>query len=385
MSWQDELRRLDAELANGTITQHQHRKMRDELLAAASGNVAPASVSSSRPAEAAPQWQSANPAHAGAGQVTWPEAQPQTEPPQDPQPDHGQRQSALASEEAPTQSISAQLLSTHRTTSAPSPADERATDSMRFPSIEDAPTIVTHPVAPPGRPLPTMGPPPMHAGQLPPQHLPFDPAPRLQAPPKRKPTWLFVTFGIIVVVALVAAGVWFLRDPGGSTTAAPSPSAAGSPEAVDARLPTLPGTPSPNNGTLTIDQGIDLKLYSREEGQLMKTNGATQVIFRGSSQGPQGYLVLAVPTGSPTSAAAITRGLYEHALTAGLQTIPSGSTDAKAVTGNNSAGQMSGTWYTSGNYAVAIWVSQGLEGDPAAMSARLAQTRTSLATALPPS
>ncbi|MFD4251796.1 hypothetical protein ACFWQL_18850 [Amycolatopsis thermoflava] len=606
MSWQDELRRLDAELANGTITQHQHRKMRDELLAAASGNVAPASVASPRGrVDGAPQWQSANPAgpgfapqpgeapwaqapqgwaHEGAPQGAvpggavpqgavpgaavpqgfapqgWPQGQvppgeyahqpvggvpqgpgvpgqppvgqppvgqppsqpqagvqpqvgqPQVGQPQDvygqvqtgatgqtpagqpqagpgqveagqvgqvqggqaepgaqPQPEAGQPQagqgqphsdqpqagqqqgsqpesgtpqgsqpqsqqhggqlggqpqsqpqadqppagqqqggqaqshpqagqpqagqsqqqggeapvgSALATEEGPTQSISAQLLATKKPTSAPSPADERATDSMRFPSIEDAPTVVTNPVPPPARPLPSMTPPPPLHG--PGQQLPFDAAPVLQAPPKRKPTWLFITLGVVVVVAMVAAGVWFLRDNTTTTTAGPTTSAVNSPEAVEARLPTLPGTPSTNNGTLTVEQGIDLKLYSREEGQLFRDNGANQVIFRGSSQGPQGYLVLVIPASSPTAAASITRGLYEHSLTAGLQTVPSGSTDAKAVTGSNSAGQMSGTWYTSGSYAVAIWVSQGLDGDPNSLTERLAQTKTSLATALPP-
>ncbi|WP_205413184.1 hypothetical protein [Amycolatopsis ruanii] len=502
MSWQDELRRLDAELANGTITQHQHRKMRDELLAAASGNVAPASVASPRGrVDGAPQWQSANPAAPGftpqPGQAPWPPHDPhgvvpphwgQGHPPQgqqgqitqpvgvDGQPQNGQPQGghspadtghgqvppgpaqggqpqagqspadaglgqvpagqvqqpgavqgqqpqpgqpeqrqqpqpgqsqqgqqpqpgqpqpgeepgqqpqlgALATEEGPTQSISAQLLATDKPTSAPSPADERATDSMRFPSIEDAPTVITNPVPPPARALPSMAPPPpLHAPRQ--QPMPFDPAPRLQAPPKRKPTWLFITLGVVVVIAMVAAGVWFLRDQNTTaTTTASANSAASSPEAVEARLPTLPGTPSSNNGTLTVDQGIDLKLYSREEGQLFKDNGAGQVIFRGSAQGPQGYLVLVVPAGSPAAAATITRGLYEHSLSAGLQTVPSGSTDAKAVTGSNSAGQMSGTWYTSGSYAVAIWVSQGLDGDPAALAERLAQTKTSLATALPP-
>ncbi|MEV5296583.1 hypothetical protein [Amycolatopsis methanolica] len=588
MSWQDELRRLDAELANGTITQHQHRKMRDELLAAASGNVAPASVASPRGrVDGAPQWQSANPAGPGfapqPGEAPWAQApqgwpqegapqgavpggavpqgfapqgwpqgqvppgeyahqpvggvpqgpgvpgqppvgQPQSQPqagvqpqvgqpqfgqPQDvygqvqtgatgqtpagqpqagrgqveagqvgqvqggqaepgaqPQPEAGQPQagqgqphsdqpqagqqqgsqpesgtpqgsqpqsqqhggqlggqpqsqpqagqppagqqqggqaqshpqagqsqqqgeqapevgSALATEEGPTQSISAQLLATKKPTSAPSPADERATDSMRFPSIEDAPTVVTNPVPPPARPLPSMTPPPPLHG--PGQQLPFDAAPVLQAPPKRKPTWLFITLGVVVVFAMVAAGVWFLRGNNATTTTAgPTTSAVSSPEAVEARLPTLPGTPSTNNGTLTVEQGIDLKLYSREEGQLFKDNGAGQVIFRGSSQGPQGYLVLVVPASSPAAAASITRGLYEHSLTAGLQTVPSGSTDAKAVTGSNSAGQMSGTWYTSGSYAVAIWVSQGLDGDPNSLTERLAQTKTSLATALPP-
>ncbi|NIH86171.1 hypothetical protein [Amycolatopsis granulosa] len=411
MSWQDELRRLDADLANGTITQHEHRKMRDELLAAASG------IGASAPVQ--PRWQSANPANPGFAQQPgqWPAQPPQSQPagPQagQGQPDaghvpptgpprndasapdqaqlsaleieEGPTQSALANEEGPTQSISAHLLATSKPTSAPSPADERPTDSVHFPSIEDAPTVITNPVPPPSRPLPTMAPPPLHPGPYPQHYPPFDPVPRLQAPRKRRSAWLFVTLGVILVTALVVGGIWFLGGgSNGATTTAQPPTSVVAPQSVEARLPALPGTPSPNNGTLTVDQGIDLKLFSREEGRLMKDNGVTQLIFRGSSQGPQGYLVLVMPAGSATGAASITRGLYDHALTAGLQNVPSGSTDAKAVTGRNSAGQMSGTWYTSGTYAVAIWVSQGLDGDPAALSERLAQTKSSLVNALPP-
>jgi len=46
MGWQEELRRLDVELANGRITHENHRKQRDELLAAASAGVDPSPVAS---------------------------------------------------------------------------------------------------------------------------------------------------------------------------------------------------------------------------------------------------------------------------------------------------------------------------------------------------
>src|SRR5690606_20443161 len=38
MSWQEELRRLDAQLAAGVITRDQHTRRRDEILAEASGD-----------------------------------------------------------------------------------------------------------------------------------------------------------------------------------------------------------------------------------------------------------------------------------------------------------------------------------------------------------
>ena len=65
MSWQEELRRLDAELAGGRITRHEHRKQRDELLAAASGGAAPSPVAAPLvPVGTQPgvsRWQSSNP------------------------------------------------------------------------------------------------------------------------------------------------------------------------------------------------------------------------------------------------------------------------------------------------------------------------------------
>src|SRR5689334_1438882 len=61
MSWQEELRRLDAELAEGRIEPADHRKQRDELLAQASGSTVPSPVPSPlrRPGDT---WRSANPA-----------------------------------------------------------------------------------------------------------------------------------------------------------------------------------------------------------------------------------------------------------------------------------------------------------------------------------
>ena len=74
MSWQDDLRRLDADLAAGRIEPAAHRKQRDELLAQASGSTVPSPVPSPlrRPATA---WHSTNPA-------AQPPVDPRTAPPQ---------------------------------------------------------------------------------------------------------------------------------------------------------------------------------------------------------------------------------------------------------------------------------------------------------------
>src|SRR5690349_10803482 len=95
MNWQEELRRLDAELAAGTITRHEHRKQRDELLAAVSGGgitspvAAPLGQAGVHPGPSG--WQSANPGRSAGPPPNTPEPaaprQPEPEPPRpDPKP-----------------------------------------------------------------------------------------------------------------------------------------------------------------------------------------------------------------------------------------------------------------------------------------------------------
>jgi hypothetical protein len=338
MSWQDELRRLDAELATGKISLHQHRKQRDELLAAASGGFAPSPVASPL---SAPQW------------------------PTDPPP------------EAPP-NVSAALLASDRPTSAPSPADERPTDSIRYPSFEDAPTVITRPVSPGAMP-----------GLMPPQRRPNLPEPpdRGMRPARRVPTWLFLSLGVLLVLALVIGGSWWLGDHGNSQTVAPTPIApspaptapAGPP--LEAQLPTLPGVPDVNNSTVSVEKGVQLGLYPQQAADTFTRNGVKDVVYRGSVQGNDVYFVLAIQTGDPNKAKAVVDYLHSSSLSGGFAAMANNSA---AVTGTNGGRLMNGTWYASDGVAVAIWVSQPASAhQPTRLSQHLDQTESAVQKTLP--
>lgn len=347
MSWQEELRRLDVELANGKISLHEHRKQREELLAAASGRLTPSPV-------AAPlaTVESVNPVY-------------QPEPPSAP-------------------SASAALLASDRPTTAPSPADERPTERMPYPRITEAPTIVTMAVGP----LPGLTPPPGRAPGVPP--LPTVAVRK----PRRKPTWLFVTLGVALVLAMIIGATYFLNAREGTTTTATSSSSA--PVAVapgdalgmaEAKVPTLPGAANPNNATMPIDKAVELQVITQAAGDLMKTSGATQLIFRGSNDpanSPNGDLLLVVPASSTAAAAQLATGLREEMTNNGFTMSPLGQAESDlAFTGSSPGGRVMALWYTSGTLAIGLGVSEPLTGDPTRLRTRLEEVRTQVTSALP--
>ncbi|HVV13491.1 hypothetical protein [Amycolatopsis sp.] len=364
MSWQDELRRLDTELASGKITLHQHRKQRDELLAAASGSGTASPV-------AAPlgqsQWQTVGPAQ----QWQAPAPEQQWEPPApEPQPE-------------PAMSPSESLLHTDRPTSAPSPADYRPTDSMPYPPIHEAPTVIT-PVVRTG-PLPGLTPPPVQPPAVP--SLPTRP----MRPARRRYTWLFVTLGVLVVLAMILGATYFLGARGDNTAAQPSSSPTVAPQdaagAAEARLPTLPGAANPNNSTMSLDKAVQLQLVSQNDAALMKAGGADELVYRASSDpagSPNGNMVLAVPARSAAEAAKLVATLRKNLTGNGFVPEPLGPTEAEvAYTGSNATGRVSALWYTSGSLAIGIGVSQPSSSDPAQLRTRLEQIRTQVTGALP--
>lgn len=309
MSWQDELRRLDAELASGKISLHQHRKQRDELLATVSGGFRP--------------------------------APPPTQPPT----------------ELPTQ-----------------------------PPAQQA-QLVTHAVLP-DAPLPGLAPAPHHAGHVPP--LPTTPV----RPSRRGPTWLFVSLGLFLVLAMIVGATWFLgaggttdetSDGRANTTTAPgagntAPRTGATAVPMDNRMPALPGTPDVNNSTVSVAKGVELGLYPAQAADTFLRNGVQQVVYRGSSQGDDNYFVLALQAGDPAKAKVIVDYLYRGALSGGFTPVPS---VPSTVTGAKSARAMRGTWYSSGDTAVVAWVSQP-EGLPASrLTQHLDETVTALRQALP--
>jgi hypothetical protein len=353
MSWQDELRRLDVKLAAGEISLREHRKQREELLAAVSGGFVPSPVAaplaSAKPVEpAAPAWPTAPPPEASAP------------------------------------SRSAALLATDRPTSAPSPADERPTDSIRHPTIHEAPTVIT-PAIGPGT-LPGLTPPPP-----PRQGVPALPT-RPQRPDRRKPTWLFLALGVLVVLALVIGATWFLGGhDDGTTSGAPTQplSPAETAEFAEAKLPTLPGAANPNNSTMSIDKALDLELVTSADADVMRASGAQEVIYRAASDpanSPNGTMLLVVPTPAAPAAGKLATGLRTNLIGTGFVPTALGPADADTMyTGSNPQGRVGALWYSSGSLAVGMGVSQPLSGDPGLLRTRLEQIRAQVTAAFPAS
>ncbi|WP_020668969.1 hypothetical protein [Amycolatopsis nigrescens] len=385
MGWQDELRRLDIELANGTITQHQHRKMRDELLAAASGGGTPSPVASplqrkneNQPAKPAKSnWQSAAPVRPSPVQqaVAAQQAAPATERAEQAEP-------AKATSAAPKQTASAALLATSRPTTAPSPADERATERMPYPRL-DGPTVVRPAVRPPAPPVRQQ---PLPSATTPLNFPPADdPAPSQRD--RRKPTWLFLGLGVLLVLAMILGATWWLgsdrdENPGSSPSAAPPPAVSQDPPAaaLEERLPALPGIANKDNSTVAISKGVELGLYPNASARTFTEHGASQVIYRASSDGPSAYFVLVIPTKSPDSAKAVVDSMRTLSLASGF-TRSAG--DQNTMTGAINDRRMDGTWYPSGEYAVNVWVSQPTKADKNALAPRLEQTLAAFRAVLP--
>lgn len=368
MSWQEDLRRLDADLANGKISLHDHRRQREELLAAVSGGFAPSPV--------------ASPRSKATTEPVWPRENPDAEPPKQEVAAAPRVAETPAPQAKPEQSRSAALLATDRPTTAPSPLDERATESMRYPQVQNARTTISPP-APPGG-LPGLVPPvPHHAGTLPPVTGVAE-----ERHPGGRPTWLFLALGVLIVLALIVGGVWWFGSRGTSVAtapAAPSPatsSAAPTTQPVDQRLPALPGVADPNNSTVSVDKGVELGLYPAQAAEVYKQNGVSEVVYRGASQSDEQYFLLVIHAADAKKAGVVADYMRSGALSSGFKPL---AADTTVASGTQSGRVMNGTWYSSGDEAVVLWVSQPAATAKApTLKQHLDQVRAAVAAVLPP-
>lgn len=350
MSWQEDLRRLDADLAAGRIEPAAHRKQRDELLAQASGSTVPSPVPSPlrRPATA---WHSANPA-AAPPPVAQPPVDPRTAPPQRmespagwhkrPQPPPPWQRTNSAAQKTLSQHGVVPPVPDHLTT-APSPADITPTRYMKVEGPAPDPISRFPPL---GRPVHHR---PDETEEVPGKHRSGD---------GRRPTWLFLGLGVLVVLAMVVGvTAWLGSGDDAPPQSAPAPvtsSASGiKPDPLEDRLPKLPGEANPNNSTLTIAKAQELKLIPAPTAELFTSNGAKEMLFRGSSDGEVNYLALVIPTGSAQNAQTVVETLYQQALTSGMRPV---GADVRTISGKFEKQFLNTSWYGSGNNAVVIGV-----------------------------
>jgi hypothetical protein len=268
---------------------------------------------------------------------------------------------------------SAALLSTDRPTTAPSPADYRRTDVMPHPSQVRPPVRQQSHVAAP--PLVPARPQPMGTSPV------GNPATRT-APPGRKPMWLFASLGMLVVLAAIIGGAWWLSTTSGDSqnVAQPQPTSP-TDVALEDRLPTLPGTPNPNNSTMALSKGPEFNLFPSEAIPVFRQHGASEVVFRGSHDDEgNAYFVLAIPAADHSGASAVASYLLEGGLTGGFTQLPD---RPSVVSGVKDGRRMQGTWYASEEVAITLWVSQPETAESAALNQNFDQALNSLQKALP--
>ncbi|KDN16801.1 hypothetical protein [Amycolatopsis rifamycinica] len=373
MSWQDDLRRLDADLAAGRIEPAAHRKQRDELLAQASGSTVASPVPSPlrRPATA---WQSKNPAAPGAvppQRQETPSSPPNYQPP--PRPPVHPPAPAPPWKRTGT---GVPAVADHLTT-APSPADITPTRYLRVEGpLPDRPQLSRFPPTHPGGEPVAPGPAPQ---------VPDEPGKHRwdeSAGGRRRPAWLFVALGVFVVLAMIAGVTMWLGSGSDQATPATAPSSA--PEAVrtpplDERVPQMPGKQNPNNSTMSIAKGLELGLYPASTADLLNANGASKVIYRGAADGGVSYLVLVVPTSSPANAQAVVEKLYQDALAGGFRSVQSA---LRTVSGRDGDTFLNTTWYGSGSNVVSIGIAEPDRGQ-AGLSSELDKAVDALEAVLP--
>ncbi|TDQ05094.1 SHOCT domain-containing protein [Labedaea rhizosphaerae] len=364
MDWQDELRTLDGKLTEGEISQAEYRKLRDQVLAEAS---------------------SGGPVHRPVG------------------PEHHDRVHipSSAAEEAPsgemTQVISTEEAADEKTLRTQNQAPVQTVQSVQtappLPELDADKTVVvgtqkTGPASayqPPVRAAAPPPPPPWETG-------PATPAPMVQgnevfSVARKESSAKKAALGslaVLLVLALIGAGVWFfvLRDDDQPTNAGgPNPGTTVVPKDTDpgSQIPSLPGVANANDGTMSADRAVQLKIIAPAEAALLKKLGADQLVFRGSTGEFTGYSLIAVRGEDPKKT---TDGLSNYLTQNGFQAagpVPGGYPVLAAHYGDVTMLQ---TVYTSGAFSVNLGVARK-GGSDAALRDDLTKALGTLAKALP--
>ncbi|MEQ0561389.1 hypothetical protein ABJI51_26705 [Amycolatopsis sp. NEAU-NG30] len=393
MSWQEDLRRLDADLAAGRIEPAAHRKQRDELLAAASGSTVPSPVPSPLRRPDNRSWQSTNPAHDRPAEPVPAPAVPPQPVAKAPTP---QERPWMRGPHVPRTS-SIPELPDHMTT-APSPADIVPTRYLRVEGTNLQHTTPSR-FPPVGGGPGTAEAPPFGEPEGSGRHRWQTSPPAGDGSRRGLPAWLVVTLGVVLVAGLVAGGIlWFGGkddDQSGVAVPPPSPSVPSATNGVadpsltlEQRLPTLPGKANPANATMTVEKALEAKVITEADAQQIRASNAKEVIFRASSdpgKASDGNLLMVIPTLSVFDAKHLVTGLRQNLSGAQLAATRLGPTDDDLMyTQRGSDSWVGILWYSSGAVAVGIGVSQAGTADSGALRSRLEAIRASVTAVLPP-
>ncbi|TCP57181.1 hypothetical protein EV191_1011134 [Tamaricihabitans halophyticus] len=395
MSWQEQLRQLDTELAHGRISADDHRKQRDELLAEASAS-APAK---NRPASVDERlrWRSSNPGAQPRADSTTGHTQPASGQPGAPDwpADAPTDWPETAATDWPTESAPARTSKVPQALLQPPIADPYADPPTR-PHVPTPGDKLAEPVSPsqpsPGQPSPSQpspGPPAQPGGGLPPLAGPA-PVPMPSAAGKpladdaeltRKPRvdrrgrLLYGGVAAGLVLALVAVGIWLSGDPAEPTAAndqvaANQQQAPGPANELDSLMPALPGVANENNSSVTVEKGRQLGLYTKEEATILEENNVSGVTYRGSANEGIGYAILVAENEDDAGAKQTTQALHDELVRTGFEPGPEvpREPDLRVLKRLSEQSNTYRVVYQSGDYTVRM----GLAQMPAAQESALA-------------
>lgn len=300
VNWQDELRKLDDELASGRISADDYRVRRDQVLS--SGNA-------SGQQNAGQRWQAQPPS---TGPTSGSQATQFIAP-------------VGGGEQAKPNPDATQVVT-------PRPADSDRTQvvpgaGMAQPNY--GPPSPAHGFQQQGPP-----PPPWQSGgdQTPPWVIPSNDSWQHTGPEVFDETSsgagkkVFAIIGVILVIALIGGAVWWFGLRGGTgggdqsttPTAASTTSSSVKPKTALELLPDAPGTPDPNNGDTTPDKLVEGGFLSQEEIVLLSTAKVDKVAFKGGKQDAFTYDVEVFETASPAEATALAAALSEYSTSTGM-------------------------------------------------------------------
>lgn len=324
MDWQERLRRLDGRLAAEEISMAEYRKLRDEILAEASGGTprSPAKVASDH------AWTATNP---GADpRVPIPISAALDAP-------SGEMTQVVRDDE-PTIVVPA----TQTTDATP---ESNGTESTRTEAVDPPKPQAQpqHPPVPPAAQLPQPVPSVIPPG--PPRPAP-GPAwtPPVQGetvfantrPTNRGRTALLI-IAVVVLLAAVGGGAWWLLRgdrpaPADPTPAAPTPAQELSLE----RLPSPGDALLSTTGVVTVDQAKTLNLTKPEAVAPLTDAGTEKIYFRAVQDGNLTYQLFAMQTGDDAGGRTLAESLASLAkdagmVDAGVTGLPDGVTASKAI------------------------------------------------------
>ncbi len=433
MTWQEELRALDGELADKGITPAEYRRRRDNLLAAASGGFPPAGqVAPQRPAQPTPpqgqpvqgHGQQGQPAQ--GGQPAADQGPDQRQPDQQPS-DHVVVQyqpiQPMPSQPAPyqpPQQQSAQQQSTPYQPAQQPPIQQQPTQHQAAPPVQPMPHaaapgvqpftgVPSQPFTQPIQPMPSaqrqqqqqpdnhVVPPWSPVTELPMYQPLADqqaPAPQYAAPrapmddggfgaqgAKKKSRAALLVVVVVVALLLLAGGWWFgLRPTMEAASAPPAPKALHLED-----LPALPGTARLDRAELSVFEAQNRGLFDAREGDFLEADKVSQITFTGSADAKLNYAVFAFVADNTAGAKKVSSDLAEYQEIAGLQeaTVADLPGQVKVLKLVTSKEVQYRAIYASGVNAVMVAIAQSQPADESSVAAATHSVITSMLTKAP--